>query len=101
MNAPLASKPAGGRLQILSVSGGPYDQGYQHGRALKELIARGAVPYMARFLDVVVRGSHVPWVGTPLLRTLDWGLRKALLKRVPSYYLEMVRGLAEEADRGA
>jgi tetratricopeptide (TPR) repeat protein len=83
---------------ILHLHGDDYAMGLQHGQALKTAIARGAVPYLATYLDKLLRTS----LGASGARVAQMGLRQTvgrqLRKAFPGHVLQHMRGLAAGAE---
>ena len=86
-----------GNVTVLRVGGSAFEQGYQHGRLLADRIPNGALFYFERFLGLTIENSALPWLRAPLLTYLDLALSRRLVRNIPEYTHELMRGLAEGA----
>jgi hypothetical protein len=84
-----------GGLNVLKVTGTFYEMGYQHGAMLRDAVAGGPVPYYRTYIEKLA-GRSVLGPVTPLL----WpGLKllvgRHVVKRLPPFARDTIRGLAE------
>lgn len=91
-----------GRLNLITLTGSPYDMGYQHGVIAKELYVKGLILFFARFLrtlrfgleDMIRPGSLRRIVGN-LFEKYVKVLQSNLSRNYSGFALEEMRGFAD------
>ena len=81
---------------VVSISGGPYEMGFQHGTLLREEIARGVVPV---FADPVTNSrdhrARPAFLRKLMLAYLDFSVFGPLERNTPEEYLRELKGIAD------
>jgi len=87
-------------LHVLRLSGSDYEMGHQHGTALRDAIARGPIPYFARYVERMLH-SVVGSLARPLAsiggRALYETVGRRIAARFPSNVRQGLDGLADGA----
>jgi len=81
---------------VVSMSGDPYEMGFQHGTLLRDEIARGVVPV---FADPVTNTrdyrARPAFLRKLMLAYLDFSIFGPLEKNTPAEYLRELKGIAD------
>jgi len=87
-------------IHVLTVEGTDREMGFQHGRALREAIARGPLPAFAKYVERTVTGT-LGSVGAPVAKGIGLGLSetvgRSIAKKLPKEAHEALEGLADGA----
>jgi len=88
-------------IHVLRLKGNDYEMGLQHGRLLKEAIARGPIPYFARWVEKLMeRGFFGPLApfSRALGHALTYTVGRRIGKKFPKHVQDAIRGLADGAE---
>jgi tetratricopeptide (TPR) repeat protein len=87
-------------IHVLRLRGNDYEMGYQHGRLLRDAIARGPIPYFARWVEKLVsRGFFGPLapLAKGLGKLLTHTVGRRIAQKFPKHVQDAIKGLADGA----
>ena len=89
-------------LHVLRVSGDDYEMGHQHGRLLRESVARGPIPYFERYVESMLGAGLGPRTGQLVAAGLRRTVGRKIARGFPDHVRAALDGLADASgiDRG-
>ncbi len=87
-------------LHVLRLSGDDYEMGYQHGRLLRDAVARGPVPYFEAYIEKLLGASLGPGAGRLFAKLLKATVGRRVAAGFPPHARRALHGLADGAGLG-
>ena len=88
-------------IHVLRLRGTDYEMGHQHGQMLREAIARGPLPYFAKYVEKLLSAGLIGSFGAPVSRGFATALGATVGRRIGHRFPQRVRdafdGLADGA----
>lgn len=88
-------------IHVLRLRGDDYAMGHQHGRALKDSIAKGPLPYFAKYVEKLLSSGVAGTGAAPIARVLGTALSmtvgRKIAARFPKRAMRGLEGLADGA----
>ena len=85
-------------FHVLRIAGDDYEMGYQHGKLLKEAIARGPLPYFERYVQRMLGTSLGDGAGRYLSKGLSKTIGRKIAAGFPNHAQQALQGLADGAE---